>query len=644
MSVDKAFEDEFLKEGSQVLKNVIPKMVQIWKQLGFPQSKSQERFKTAVSHHKELWDSMLEEEQSNKKKIVSSIDRLGRQHHQLCKELGTHYREFGEDMPLLEMEKQLQETLTALNREKEERMRSVRALFQEEDVLCSRLNAKRCSLNRDRIPSSDQYSMLQQVITDLKTEIITRQGQFVSMRDSIKNSMAQLEMSARNPFEMDLLVSDPQSVSLSESDLNKIKDIQQGLISRIEKNQKKVTDMWNTIQTLWERLSVEPDTREIFHMQNRGFAPSTVTTLERELTRLEDLKRQNIERFIHSVRQDLIGWWDRCYVSDAERRNFTPFYAEVYTEDLLELHEAQVERYKELHTSYKDIFTKVHHRENLWKRMEDIEARGRDPSRLFGNRGCALLQEEKERTKIMKELPRVEAQLTELINNYERTNGQVLLIDGQDYRQVVVDQWVNYEEQKEHEKLQRQRERADKLVEEAKGGAKPNTPMKRRLGTTAIRTQMESPKSKQRKLLVPSTAPQARLGPGRRILTEAIGNQPPHATPSDHDVSVMSTYSVFTETLQKARQAKCVNSTVLMDCNTPSSSRGNATPSTLPHRRSTRLAAAAAPTLTPQPNRTQHPMYRRSKSHSIMAAPLTTRLTPARSTPKLAIHKRPFLI
>lgn len=34
--------------------------------------------------------------------------------------------------------------------------------------------------------------------------------------------------------------------------------------------------------------------------------------------------------------------------------------------------------------------------------MEDIEARGRDPSRLFGNRGCALLQEEKERKKIMK--------------------------------------------------------------------------------------------------------------------------------------------------------------------------------------------------------------------------------------------------
>lgn len=44
----------------------------------------------------------------------------------------------------------------------------------------------------------------------------------------------------------------------------------------------------------------------------------------------------------------------------------------------------------------------VQHRENLWKRMEDIEAKSRDPSRLFGNRGCSLLQEEKERKKIMK--------------------------------------------------------------------------------------------------------------------------------------------------------------------------------------------------------------------------------------------------
>ena len=128
------------------------------------------------SGSQELWESMLEEEQNNKKKIVSTIDRLARQHHLLCKELGTHYREFGEDIPLLEMEKLLQETLAGLNQEKEERMRAVRALFHEEDQLCKRLKMDHCSLNRDRIPTSDQFTMLQEVITELKTTVVTRSG------------------------------------------------------------------------------------------------------------------------------------------------------------------------------------------------------------------------------------------------------------------------------------------------------------------------------------------------------------------------------------------------------------------------------------------------------------------------------------
>lgn len=37
--------------------------------------------------------------------------------------------------------------------------------------------------------------------------------------------------------------------------------------------------MWATIETLWERLSVETEVREIFNMQNRGFAPSTVSSV-----------------------------------------------------------------------------------------------------------------------------------------------------------------------------------------------------------------------------------------------------------------------------------------------------------------------------------------------------------------------------
>ena len=117
---------------------------------------------------------MLEGEKKYQKEILSSIDRLARQHHQLCEELGTPYTEFGEEIPLLEKGKLLQKTVVGLNKEKEDRMRSVQALFQEEDVLCERLNVERCALNRDRIPSAEQYNMLQQVIAGLKTETVTR--------------------------------------------------------------------------------------------------------------------------------------------------------------------------------------------------------------------------------------------------------------------------------------------------------------------------------------------------------------------------------------------------------------------------------------------------------------------------------------
>lgn len=74
---------------------------------------------------------------------------------------------------------------------------------------------------------------------------------------------------------------------------------------------------------------------------------------------MEELKRQNIERFILAVRQDLLGWWDRCYVSERERQDFTPFYSEMFTEDVLTLHEAEVEKYKNLHNENKEIFLKV---------------------------------------------------------------------------------------------------------------------------------------------------------------------------------------------------------------------------------------------------------------------------------------------
>ena len=121
----------------------------------------------------------------------------------------------------------------------------------------------------------------------------------MSLRDSMRSTMQQLEMSARSSFEVDLFVNDPSTVSLADSEMEKIKvsetwhhlfigigsntvvvfcskELKQGLDIRMEQNQKKAGHLRSTIETLWERLNIDTDMREMFLMENRGFSPSTI--------------------------------------------------------------------------------------------------------------------------------------------------------------------------------------------------------------------------------------------------------------------------------------------------------------------------------------------------------------------------------
>ena len=52
-------------------------------------------------------------------------------------------------------------------------------------------------------------------------------------------------------------------------------------------------------------------------------------------------------------------WWEKCFTSEGEQKAFTPFSSNVYTEDLLNLHENLAEKLKMLHGANKEIFTKV---------------------------------------------------------------------------------------------------------------------------------------------------------------------------------------------------------------------------------------------------------------------------------------------
>lgn len=68
-----------------------------------------------------------------------------------------------------------------------------------------------------------------------------------------------------------------------------------------------------------------------------------------ELKRCETQKRLNIQRFVDKVRIEIEKYWDLTLKSDQERARFTHFTNDCYTEDLLSLHELELEDLKKFY-------------------------------------------------------------------------------------------------------------------------------------------------------------------------------------------------------------------------------------------------------------------------------------------------------
>ena len=140
----------------------------------------------------------------------------------------------------------------------------------------------------------------------------------------------------------------------------------------------------------------------------QGNGRSVLRALQLEVDRLEEIKKENIEQFIINLRNELHGLWEQCFYSSEQINAFVPLHSIDFSENLLELHEAEVERLKVHYEENRELFTKVSQRQEVWNKFMELEKRAKDPSRLMNARGNSLLLEEKERSKVNKALPRLE--------------------------------------------------------------------------------------------------------------------------------------------------------------------------------------------------------------------------------------------
>lgn len=232
----------------------------------------------------------------------------------------------------------------------------------------------------------------------------------------------------------------PEQLGLHPADLDRLRSKHDKLIEEKKGRERRLKELKCTVEGLWNRLGVEEPDRRAFLAANRGCGLRTINDFEEELSRLNELKRQNLHLFVEDARVRLQELWDALYFSEEEMLDFTPAFSDVYSDALLSAHEAEIDRLHALQEQRAPILAVIEKHRSLINDREALAASANDASRLMG-RGTKgekrdptrLLREEKMRKRIAKELPKVTAELQKTLERYEDEYGRPFLVHGERY-------------------------------------------------------------------------------------------------------------------------------------------------------------------------------------------------------------------
>ncbi|KAF2432436.1 microtubule associated protein [Tothia fuscella] len=232
----------------------------------------------------------------------------------------------------------------------------------------------------------------------------------------------------------------PEQLGLHSDDIKRLQARRDKLSDEKKNRERKLKDLRSQIDALWEKLSVPESEQKGFLAANRGCGMRTINEFEDELSRLNELKRQNLGVFVEAARDQIQQLWDSLYFSEEEMLEFTPAFSDVYSDALLSAHESEIVRLEALREQRAPTLDMIDKHRSLIKDRDDLAASSQDASRLMlrGQKGekrdpTRLLREEKMRKRIAKDLPRIEAELKNILEAWEGEYGRPFLVHGERY-------------------------------------------------------------------------------------------------------------------------------------------------------------------------------------------------------------------
>lgn len=385
---------------------------------------------------------------------------------------------------LLQSCKRLKTEFNKLNNVKKKRTIRLQELRDRQTLLCTMLGIKPPQLSlKTEIPTQEELANLETAIRDLEEEEKRRKEKYKILKEMISKCIDQLEYTPQTDFEQNILLDQP---NYSETHLLKMSDFHSKLEAQYAKQQQKFEKLRERLISLYDRLDVPKDERDSFLETHNVCKPTLMEEMEVEIEQYEELKRQNIEKFIHKIKEELVLEYEKCYIPQEQQEAFFSL-STVASEELLELYEKELERLKKYYESNREILDKFQKWRLMWKELIDLEVKANDPNR-FNNRGGQLLAEERKRKALQKGLPKVEKELIDLNAKYSAKDGDKFKIFGTNLDEFIAGCWDELNQAKEEEKRERQRAKMTPKKMVGKGPQAPvaikRTPAKRAVGNS----------------------------------------------------------------------------------------------------------------------------------------------------------------
>ncbi|TDH17458.1 hypothetical protein EPR50_G00008310 [Perca flavescens] len=587
-------------EAVSCLNKALCHLKDIWEEIGIPEDQRLQRTNVVKNHIKSLLDMMINEEESLKKRLITSIQKCKAEMDTLYLELQLNVFEEETGITMLQQEKNIRTQVEALMKEKTRRMQQLKSLLEQDQDLCDILCSMPYGIAPDSVPTPEQLESLSQHIANQNAEKARRHAEFMDLKKQITVYMAELEHIPETSFEKDVVCEDEDHFCLSRDNITSLKLLVCQLEERKAENEAVCEAHREKIQRLWDRLQVPQEEREAFNDHMVSSRKSNLQALQAEVQRLEELKLLNIRHVTDAIRSEIAVFWEKCFFSGDLRQAFAPYFSEDFTEELLSLHDAEIQRLKQHYEHHKALFEGVQQWEDSWRLFLELEKKATDPTR-FTNRGGNLLKEEKQRSELHKSLPKLEKKLKAQIDAWESEQDREFFVNGQKFLQYVEEQWELHRIEKEKEKQERHLKKSKQTEEDMLYGTAVRTPTKRRLVTATTPNKSRkfnatssissaTPNSTSRSVFggtvcrspVPRPPLSANKGPAARM--PACGGKPPNPrlqgcnkeneaqlkgsplsgallTPASPQrnfsiASVASTYSEFVRDLSKASDAK----------------------------------------------------------------------------------------